>query len=183
MRMARMNISLPDPLKAHMDTVASEVNWSQVATEAFEVKLGALAVERAKHDMQAVIDRLRASKRSQETQEFQDGHRAGVAWAKEKAPYKALKNLHDWWKVRVYDVQGARQHPATWREIVVAALGEDPLALSPDGKRRADLRGLDRAIGCGPDDLPVPPEERTPDWMAGFANGAFTVFRFIENDL
>lgn len=37
--MARINISVSDELKARMDSAGAAVNWSQVATEAFEAHL------------------------------------------------------------------------------------------------------------------------------------------------
>ena len=60
--MARMNISVPDNLKDHMDGAEESVNWSKVASRAFEIELGEIAKRKKVKDMNSVVQRLKASK-------------------------------------------------------------------------------------------------------------------------
>jgi hypothetical protein len=51
-----MNIWVPDDLKRRMDKVKKAgVNWSQVASRAFEVKLGEIAAQKEKKAMSDVV--------------------------------------------------------------------------------------------------------------------------------
>ena len=103
--MARMNISIPDQLKADMDALSS-VNWSALAAEVFgrEVrksrKVDAMNIEQ-------VVERLRASYEEVELVVEEEGHTAGVSWASETAGAselmwisvdreRAMEGLYEW---------------------------------------------------------------------------------------
>ncbi|MEM1111511.1 MAG: hypothetical protein AAGI11_06355 [Pseudomonadota bacterium] len=99
--MARTTISIPDQLKARMDTVKAPPNWSGIAARAFERELDRIeSVELFKEEgMSETTQRLEASRQkhlaeSGETME-EKGRRLGMIWAEKHAEYSELKNLSD----------------------------------------------------------------------------------------
>lgn len=86
--MARMSIYVPDELKCRMDAVDS-VNWSSVAQSAFERELR-LHVKPLEEEMEAIIERLKASKAAQTDDVIAAGAEAGKKWAMETASYLDL---------------------------------------------------------------------------------------------
>jgi len=91
--MARMSIYVPDDLKARMDAVDS-VNWSAVAQSQFERELR-LHPKLTGDEMQATIERLKASKVAQTDDVIAAGIEAGKKWSMEKADYLVLSSLGD----------------------------------------------------------------------------------------
>ena len=98
MKSFRTTITVPQDLKARMDTVNEPVNWSALACRAFEAKLGEIAARKAKMTMdnQTAVERLRALKQQEEGQAFRNGVEAGIEWAKVEATPKELTRLRRW---------------------------------------------------------------------------------------
>ena len=90
--MARMNISVPDDLRAQMDQ-HDHTNWSSVAQRAFEQHLIHLKSRMETTTMEDVIERLRASKQANEEEEKKSGHEAGRQWAMKFAEYHQLERV------------------------------------------------------------------------------------------
>jgi hypothetical protein len=86
--MARMSIYVPDELKERMDAVDS-VNWSAVAQSQFERELR-LHPQLSENEMQATIERLKASKIAQTDEVIAKGAEAGKKWAMERASFLDL---------------------------------------------------------------------------------------------
>lgn len=104
--MARINLSIPDDLKESMDNL-KDVNWSEVAREAFQTAVTIHSL-RSSNMEQAGIERLRASKKSNEERQRAEGVQFGKNYALEHAGYDELKTYHDdinWenWQVSVAD--------------------------------------------------------------------------------
>lgn len=93
--MAWVNISVDDDLKARMNAATEEVNWSAVASRAFEIKLGEIAERQKERDTSAEINGLRASKLNLNDEEFEKGYKEGEYWAKNRADYADLERLND----------------------------------------------------------------------------------------
>ena|ERR1039458_1231366 len=91
--MARTTISLSEALKKRMDRVKGPVNWSAVAAEAFELKLGELARKQEVKTMDTVIARLRASKIQNASADEKDGRVAGKEWAEATAELAELRRV------------------------------------------------------------------------------------------
>ncbi|GMR20204.1 MAG: hypothetical protein BMS9Abin36_0799 [Gammaproteobacteria bacterium] len=92
--MARITIYVPDNVKERMDEW-EDVNWSQTAVQAFEIKMGELAQTLKEKTMEQVIDRLRASKLKSGNEEYQTGYKNGMEWAKGYAETVHLDMLGD----------------------------------------------------------------------------------------
>ncbi len=88
----RTNISVPRELKTRMERVQG-VNWSAVASEAFERKLLELASKMEVKGMDDMVARLKAAAELEANQEYQDGHLLGEKWAAEKATPRQLRRL------------------------------------------------------------------------------------------
>lgn len=87
--MARVNLSLPDDLKARMDGLNQ--NWSEVAKAAFEhvVELEELRASGNEHE--AGLQRLREEKRKNGARQEAEGERQGRSWALETATFDQLE--------------------------------------------------------------------------------------------
>jgi hypothetical protein len=101
--MARVSIYVPADLKARMDRVRDSANWSEVARPAI---LSAIASyeQRKGADMNAVVERLRASKEKHLLEIANSGRERGRLWAREKAEFVELR--------RVVDLAGGDDHDA-----------------------------------------------------------------------
>jgi hypothetical protein len=88
----RTNISIPRDLKARMEKVEG-VNWSAVASEAFEEKLLNLASKQEVKGMDDLIARFKAAAELEANEDYQLGHRAGEEWATQKATPRQLRRL------------------------------------------------------------------------------------------
>jgi len=88
----RTNISVQRELKARMDQV-NGVNWSAIASTAFETKLLELASKREVKDLDDTITRLKAAAELEANQDYQEGYEFGEEWAKGKATPRQLRRL------------------------------------------------------------------------------------------
>lgn len=108
----RTTISLPDELKARMDALDMQVNWSAEAAKCFEKLLGAVAAKKQEKSMNDVIARLKASKIESEDEDSRLLYNAGRQWAESTASYPELRRaarMHEddeRWGGR-YDAYGA----------------------------------------------------------------------------
>lgn len=91
--MARTTISISDDLKQRMSQVEGDVNWSQVASRAFEVRLAEIATKQKVKDMNDVVQRLRASKLQGEDEVYREGEEIGREWAKNAATWQQLERV------------------------------------------------------------------------------------------
>ena len=103
----RMNVYVPEALSKRMKAVRGEINWSEVAQQAFEQKLGELAATKLIPDMTDTIDRLRASRAKTTNNKTAAGREAGEAWAKSHAEYDQLERLASFY-VRAVEIGHSR---------------------------------------------------------------------------
>lgn len=89
--MARVNISIPDELKANMDGL--NCNWSAIAQEAFTQVVEIEQLKINNQSLEAGLVRLRGSKRMNTERESTEGFIHGQTWALEEARYDQLKEL------------------------------------------------------------------------------------------
>src|SRR5260370_8114024 len=73
----RTTITIPSDLKARMDAIGEEVNWSAVASRAFEARLAEIISKRGAKKMEDVVTRLRASKNKAQDEAKTRGIEAG----------------------------------------------------------------------------------------------------------
>jgi hypothetical protein len=87
--MAKLNLYVPDDLKAQMDEVGDSVNWSEVARPAFQAAVANLR-HRKDRNMSTAIERLRASKAQSVQNDQMLGTKHGREWAENRASYDEL---------------------------------------------------------------------------------------------
>ena len=87
--MARMNISIPDELKASMDKLS--INWSAIAQDSFTHAVEIAKLQESNMELDAGIARLRESKKRNSEREHADGVADGKQWALDCAEYDDLK--------------------------------------------------------------------------------------------
>ena len=88
----RRTISIPPDLDARMSKVDGE-NWSAIACNAFEARLGQIALQKKEKNMDDVVSRLRASKQENDSALYAEGYELGTDWAKSTASAAQLKRL------------------------------------------------------------------------------------------
>jgi hypothetical protein len=171
--MARTTISIPDDLKKRMDRVKEPVNWSAIAKEAFELKLGDLARNRKEKTMDNVVERLRASKIQRVNTITKEGQQAGAEWAKDTAEFDELEridevNTNEWFN-------GIPNAPYGWC---------DYLAFMILGTREDELSGevsrdfWEAAVGDASDS-----RLKSEEFLTGFIDGASEVYRSVASKL
>jgi hypothetical protein len=92
--MARVSIYVPVDLKARMDRVRDTTNWSEVVRPAI---LSAVTSHEPRKGatMNAVVERLKASKEKHLLETANYGRERGRLWASEKAEYVELRSVVD----------------------------------------------------------------------------------------
>ena len=85
--MPKVNLYVPDDLKARMDDTGEAVNWSAVAQRAFREAISTHQVRKDRSDTEHVVERLRASKERYEERQFAVGKEGGTQWAKTQAEF------------------------------------------------------------------------------------------------
>jgi hypothetical protein len=88
----RKTITVPVEIAVEMGKTA-EVNWSQVASKAFELELKRKNYEQEQTKLVNVVNRLRESKNKSDDSPYAKGKVAGELWAREYAQYEELKRL------------------------------------------------------------------------------------------
>ena len=89
--MPKINIYVPDEMKARMDGAETTANWSAIAQRAFESELNHLERIKEVKSMSDVIERLRGSKQNKAEELQKQGRERGVDWAKHSAEYDELR--------------------------------------------------------------------------------------------
>lgn len=89
----RVTVTVPDELRGEMRRLNARVNWSRVATQAFEVKVGEYARKQKELQYADVVDRLRRSKFGKETYVGFIGKNGGYEWARGAAEAHHLERL------------------------------------------------------------------------------------------
>jgi hypothetical protein len=156
-----------------MKGVKEPVNWSAVAAEAFELKLGEIARKQKEKAMETVVSRLRASKIEHANTVNKEGHEAGAAWARDTAEYDELGrlnklNLNDWFR-------GEPDAPFSNADhLAFAITGTDA-----DECSRDEAHEMVRDFWGNIDDEVLEHE----DFLRGFCEGALSVFEKVEGRL
>jgi hypothetical protein len=121
----RTNISLPRELKKRMDAVQETVNWSAVASQAFEAKLLELESTKGVKTVQDMIERLRATRKKATKKDYEAGKELGQEWAKSYATAKDLEHIEKLLK----EINAVYENPGVYlREL-------ERKAASPESKR------------------------------------------------
>lgn len=90
---SEMNVYLPKDLQAQVDSYKNQVNWSEVAQQAFVQKISQLAAHKKDKTMSDILTRLRASKAATENEMTIAGTEAGRKWCENRAEYIQIKRL------------------------------------------------------------------------------------------
>lgn len=88
--MPKVNLYVPDDLKARMDDAGDDLNWSAIAQRAIREAISTHHIPRDRSNMEHVIERLQASKERYEDRQLAAGKKAGTKWAESQAEYFEL---------------------------------------------------------------------------------------------
>lgn len=170
----RTTISLPDELKARMDMVAGEVNWSAEAAKCFDRLLGEIAARKPNKDMSDVIARLKASKIASEDESYKHGHTAGRYWAEHVASYPELE------RARKFNTDTLSGGWSDARGVACEILGVDAGEGADDDVQEWVERFWDKAL---PEGLRAVEETLGDGFLEGFIHGASDVWAEVADEL
>lgn len=173
----RMTVSVPKDVRSRMEAVKESVNWSAVATQAFEAKLLELTSKRETKTMDELVARLKAADELESNEAYQEGFAAGEQWA--QAPGRSSRQLS-----RLADYIQNNNEGGEWFDV------EYPGWMAPYGaaenfvmavlkKRDMDHRDVEdfweNALG---DDAERANES---DYLRGFGEGAVSIWDKIAD--
>ena len=169
----RTSISLPKDLKDRMDRIDQRVNWSRVAVLAFEGKLQELASAEEVSNMEAVVQRLRVSKMSDEDSMYRSGVERGRAWAERSASWSDLSRL---------DEHFDRWDSNDWEKLEASSS-----SISPGGGFLSQM-DPDRFEGEWNNQRDfwedyVPEGDPSAAFVHGFCTGALEIFDKVRNQV
>ena len=163
--MPKISIYVPDDIKARMDRVGKQANWSAIAQTAFHVELEQIEATKEISTMEDVIERLRASKSRFRLEEISDARKCGADWAKNHAEFSELRRLTTVDTEGFDHVSGPEAAFAVYKHLV----GEDPY----DKDELANLYMID----------PEAVDSITPEFVEGFVLGAGGVWEEIKDHI
>ena len=169
--MPKINLSVPDDMKARMDAAGDRRNWSAVARRAFDLELKHIESIMEIKTMNQVIERLKASKAMSAANSEDDGRHAGRLWAKERAEYDELKRVGGL-EMHIFS-ENFEDPDGSCLDIVVRAIAADE-ADGLDGDEIAYMFGIVR------DEIDV---TLTRDFLVGFVMGAQEVWEEVADKL
>lgn len=174
-----MTISVPAEIKRRMGRVKEEVNWSFLASQAFESKLAAIAATKEKKDMSDVIARLRESKRQSSSAAYKEGFECGQAWVEDYAESDQLDKLQCLFEER-------RSDSYTWEDYFNSNCGSSAYTVAERLafviEPQSDGDSSEAAFfweGVAGDDAPLDKD----DWVRGFAEGALDIWGRVKDQL
>lgn len=195
---ARTTITIPGELKARMERVGSRVNWSAVASQAFESQLSELEEKELSMpempDKDEALKRLRRLKNQPESEDRRKSSRAyqlGKHWAMADAHPNELQRLEefcrrneinrpvDQWKIEFHDRQAVNR---LFRELTMSILGYDRLA---DAQRaRSELKPFwEQRVGVAMDPAQRHRDLEGPEFLSEFTQGALDFWGDVKDQL
>jgi len=170
----RTTISVPTDVKEQMDKVEG-VNWSAVATRAFEAKLLEVQSEMNVKTTEEAIARLKAADEAEKNEMHQQGKKAGRRWAMQESTPKQLRKLAD------YEFHSPDEND--WSDVVASWANQhnDGVAagmcalLHPSMEKRLEVLVFWENL-LGDSDL-----IEDQDFALGFIEGAIEFWRMVES--
>lgn len=195
---ARTTITIPGELKARMEEVGSRVNWSAVASQAFEFRLSELEQKEPRvPEMPNKDDALERLRRLKNEPESQDRRKSGLAylfgrhWAMADAHPSELERLEEFcrrneinrpveqWKIEFHDRQAVNR---LFRELTLSILGCDRLGdVNRAGARITPF--WEQRVGVMMDPAQRPRELSGPEFLSGFTQGALDFWEEVKDQL
>jgi hypothetical protein len=175
----RTTITIPQDLKARMDSIGESINWSAVACRAFEQELAKIISQKGAKDMNDVITRLRASKQRKREDVHFEGFQAGWGWASKSAEADQLERLELMsasLRDDVWDWSFGTDHPRDGAFFFFRIIHPDKDAENSDSSAVREF-WLD-AVGDHYVEL-----IRDSEYLRGFARGALDLWLEIKDQL
>jgi hypothetical protein len=167
----RTTITVPPDLKARMDAVEEEVNWSAVAAQAFEQRLAQIIQRQGARDMNDVIDRLRASTKRVADRQYQKGLKDGAEWTGSTADVDELDRLDNLY---------SRCHPTAYFDFPPADMWSGQAVA-------AEILGVEKVSDMAIIRLKTKEifgsERPHAQYVKGFVKGAVELWRYVRERL
>ena len=175
--MPKINIYVPDEMKARMDVAEATANWSAIAQRAFESELNHIERVKEVKSMGDVIERLQASKQKKAEGLQKEGRECGVDWAKHRAEYDELKRASQIDTTTLYQGHSDELDAGNRYEVAKDILADsewDSLDQREADSAIADLFGID-------DDMLE--DVVTTEFIEGFLEGAADVWDEVADKI
>lgn len=194
----RTTITIPGELKARMEAVGSRVNWSAVASQAFENRLSEIELQEPpmpeipdKDDALARLRRLKNVPESQDRQRSGRAYQLGKRWAMADAHPNELSRLEEFCQRRAIN-RPLAQWPAEFhdrrtvnrlfRELTLSILGHD--RLTDAHRARAEAQPFwEQRVGVVLDPAQREPGLGDPEFLSGFTQGALEFWEEVKGQL
>jgi hypothetical protein len=181
----RVTISVPQALRERMEAVKGQVNWSAVATAAFEAKLLEIELSKKRGNMSKadVVKRLKAAAAEDHREDYEDGKAAGRAWAAETATPKELRRLAEY----IEQAEAETGNRVEWWDVDhpgwMAPFGAPDYLVFAVRPKRADER--DAPAEFWEQALEEADRGRVwdSDFLRGFGEGAAEVWSEVRGEL
>ena len=172
----RTTISISGELKKRMDAAGEDVNWSAVASRAFEAELFEIAAKKGRPPMADVVQRLKASMEQAEERQYHEGKEVGRGWAESDAEADELIRLE-----RIYNRSGTDWSRLfdTGQGVAYGASERVYFWIDPDndGDRHAAASFWEGALG---DDVKKAQDD---SFVRGFCEGALELWDEVKGQL
>ena len=173
----RMSITVDPRLKSQMDdaTKHEKVNWSAVASAAFEDKVAQIAATKSDLNDEEISIRLRASKRETVDADHEYGILLGREWASKVASFELLLNL---------EKNCGKVSEPEWRELEQPTQSDvfENLLLRIDADWFDDVNHLQwmwDGLSSRPDDTTL----RKTSFAQGFLAGALETWARVKDQI
>ena len=157
----KVSIYATPELWDRMQAAEPAPNWSKVFARAAEEELARIDARKGRDDMQADMQRLRASRLVNESEQHVKGNAAGTRWARKGAEWAQLERL-----AGVPD--GFFEDPDAWEDSAFGVSGELFRILDGDAPERSNMEDFWECVAG----------EKYPslEFVQGFHEGAMDVF-------
>lgn len=116
--MAKVNVYVDDNLKERMEPHDGKLNWSRIAQEAFLVAIAGEEWKMQTDEIEAAIERLKASATVDAIRDEKIGRDHGRKWAMNNASLRDLQTM--------MDMFSAKSGPSDWREFTDVDYSSNP---------------------------------------------------------
>jgi hypothetical protein len=174
---SRMTITVPSHVRRRMAKLKDPINWSAVASDAFERKCNELDTDSELKLMSPVIQRLRSTKSVDVAYSHEVGKEFGRRWAEKLATARELANLEEFVNHRAWSTFPDDQSTYTFGEQLM-------LMARPECNTRKEMQ---KAWESAIRDI-VSPDERDEsgkdsEFVRGFARGAVDLWLSVKEHI
>jgi hypothetical protein len=174
-----ITVSVSAELRQRMRSCREPVNWSAIASQAFEAELARKNLQSGESNIQDVIHRLRGTQREIGGEAFQRGAAMGTSWAERQATVPELQCLYAEYRKRKSEHGGCFENWLT-NDSSLSAADVFVKIIRPHADENAGSGH--ECLGHG---FPNGRESmvQSDEFVHGFAAGAINIWKHVKDSL